>query len=284
MNTAVLLCIVIALTFALKKGASPYFRTFSLSIFGLCFFCIWNPLVFALELHNSPPWLLKSVLPSLVIIASGILILPTSRNVGLITTSIVTTFFFISAIGVLAFDYKIKNSIAEWLGYFDYKFVKSQTNDATKFNTVTDDASGISVALPETWKKRTNTPNPEFERLKKDGLTDAEMEISCFHGSSKPIVNIINDYAIMHERFTGDCGQNEDFYICRIEYQDLNTSKEVWRYLAFAKNSKQRAEIQIRSSLPKSEIASDVERILQSASVKTIKPPYAACLSSMHWF
>lgn len=285
MIVAVVLLMAVSMAFALKKGASVYFRTFALSIFGLCFFCFWQPLRYAIELSSAEPWLAQASLAGLLIVASVVLLLPPVRRVGLVITAVFTAAFFVSAVCVLAFDFQIKNAIADQLGYFDDDLPWANKNIPTDYKALSHAPSGLSFRFPSNWVEK----DMEFSYLIVDGhfkQTNApvEMQVNCFHGSKEPITQVMSSFSQWGENVEQWCNKNSHFYLCGVFYKDTNNQKYVWRYLAYARDSKQRAELYIRSSDAEPSSVETVLSIFKSIDVAVMESPQEQCVSSMDWF
>lgn len=285
MFISILIFAVFAIAFFLRKEVSPYYRTFSLSLFGIAFFSVWQPLQYYLSVTNQTAWLQQGLLPALIVVCCCVLLLPSVRRVGVVCTSITTVLFFSSAIIFMLFDYQVKNLLAERAGYFQQELPEpSHTqNEATLIYK--NPLIGVQLNYPKTMRVREQQETfVVFESVAQADGVELEMLANCFHGSSVPVTEVVAGFKTRDPDMRYGCQDtgSEGYYLCTLTYSE--EEKNIWRYLAFSKNTDQRVEVQFRSELNRDQIRGQVWPILNTIRVVPIENDYPQCVSSIEWF
>ncbi|VAW62130.1 hypothetical protein MNBD_GAMMA09-269 [hydrothermal vent metagenome] len=291
MQIVILLVVVIAVTFLLRKEKSTYSRVIIGSVFGVLFFSVWPFVFYYMDLKALPElYILPGYIVALFIGVLISLFLVRLKHEHIVAL-LVALVFIVITIFTRSSEVDIKNKISIYSGYFENdKPVLNRDNSVELLNPRREyAASGYRVSLSREWQKQTDKgPMFEYFLLLKNDNKRAEFRPKCFSKIHVPLFDVVNyfnqpDYPGTLSDATNCYQISEVSYACKITTIDAEQGLKRIQWFAMNTQSNRSGELDFVIYNESPEILSEIAHIIDSVQFARETEKDIGCLATAEW-
>lgn len=291
MYSTILLIAGIALAYFSKPKDKKNYQMAVLSIIGLGYFCIWRFYEFYINVFFLSDNIKNISFLALMISLFTVCLLPAVRNISRLYASLFAAIFFICVVITFGFEKNIKNSVADWGGYFSDNvqilLASKSTGKKRTFKSL-----GLSINLPSTWQEKQHSTGLKYFDFIEDNKVQAQLRPRCFHNVDISIPEIIMNMTLLDNTEVSqakkECFKSSlNKYICFVRtasVKQTDGATERWRWLIMDEDQSQNIQLDFVFYGDNKKARQDAKSIINSIQLNKLSSPLPFCISPIEWF